>query len=208
MHFANRFSQMVYKKVGAAPIVVLSDNFDRADDATTVGIADTGQVWTSAIGTFGISGGRLYSVTDASGDIVLTDPGLTNFTLRCITNCQTVTGSTQRILNILFHVLDNTNFLMVRISNGTIDLWKNVAGTLSRIAFTGLSNVDNVDESFSIVCSGNNVLVYARGTLFLNYTLVAGETVFAGYTKAGFRLGKVGTPTGTARADNLVVQGL
>lgn len=42
--------------------VVVSDSFNRADSASSLGTADTGQVWSSAVGTWGISSNRAYAV--------------------------------------------------------------------------------------------------------------------------------------------------
>jgi hypothetical protein len=48
----------------AGPLVF--DSFNRADSASTLGNADTGQAWSAVVGTWGITSNRAYPVT-ASG---------------------------------------------------------------------------------------------------------------------------------------------
>ena len=42
--------------------VVVSDSFNRANSASSLGNADTGQAWSSVIGTWGIDANRAYAV--------------------------------------------------------------------------------------------------------------------------------------------------
>jgi lysophospholipase L1-like esterase len=48
--------------VVAGPGIVASDNFDRAD-AATLGTANTGEVWTPALGAWALQSGRAYATT-------------------------------------------------------------------------------------------------------------------------------------------------
>lgn len=180
---------------------VIYDSFNRADSSTTAGNADTGQPWTAASGTWGIDTNRVYSVSDASGDLLTQDAKQSDFTVTCTTNGQTASSLNYRYLNVAFHVIDNSNYLMTRVNNGNCQLYKNVAGVFTNIAQVAFADVDNTDYKFTVNCAGNIIKVYIDDVLQITYTLMGGETTFATATKVGIRLSKGGTPTGTARAD-------
>lgn len=183
------------------------DSFNRTNSSTTLGVADTGQSWSALTGTWGINSNRAYNVSDANGEVSTIDAGVSNFTLSAILNGQT-SATNQRFFNIVFHGLDSLNFLFTRISINDVQLYKNVAGVLTLLASTAITAVDNTDYLFKVVCSGNSVDVYVDGVLKISHTLAGGDTAFAAYTKSGLRLTKTGAPTGTARADNFIVQSL
>lgn len=185
---------------------ILQDSFNRADSVTTMGNANSGQSWVPLSGTWGISGNRAYNVSDVSGEIILIESGKSDYVLSIITNGQTVSASVQRLFNVVFRANDSLNFLMTRVTNGAVALFKNIAGTLTQIASNVFTDTDNVDINFRIQCVGNQVTIYVNGVQKISYTLTGGETVLAGYTKVGLRLTKTGAPTGAARADDLIVE--
>lgn len=181
------------------------DSFNRTDSAASLGVADTGQSWSALSGTWGISSNRAYNVSDVNGEVATIDAGVANFTLSAILNGQT-SATHQRFFNIVFHGLDSLNFLFTRISINDVQLYKNVAGVLTSLASVAIVAVDNTDYLFKVVCSGNSIDIYVDGVLKISHTLAGGDTAFAAYTKAGLRLTKGGTPVGTARADEFIVQ--
>jgi hypothetical protein len=63
-------------------VVVVSDTFTRADSATSLGTADTGQAWT-LVGTniFGISSGQVYSPNATENERAFVDAGVSDCTV-------------------------------------------------------------------------------------------------------------------------------
>jgi len=184
---------------------VVSDSFTRANSTTSAGTTDTGQAWSPLVGTWGIASNRVYCVSDANGDILSVDTGITNSTISAIFNCQT-SGANQRFFNLMFHGLDATNFLFARISGSSLQLYKNAAGVLTQLAAVAITPpADGVDFVLRATCIDNLVSLYVDGALLLNHTLAGGDTAYSAYTKAGLRLSKAGTPTMPCRADNFTV---
>lgn len=186
--------------------VVIKDSFNRADNATSLGSTETGQAWQPLNGTWGISNGKAYSVSDNSDDICVFDVGKSDFSITCTFNCQT-NGTNLRVINLIFRVLDAGNFLMTRENQGALELYKRVGGSFTQLASTPYGLLDNTDYTLTVLCSGNQINVYINGgAAKIAYTLSGSESAFASYTKAGLRLTKAGLPTNPARADNLFVE--
>src|SRR5690242_18710328 len=61
--------------------VIASDNFNRADDPTSLGTADTGQTWTSVTGTWGISSAQAVHFDSSGTGRAVLETGFTD----CIT---------------------------------------------------------------------------------------------------------------------------
>lgn len=158
--------------------------------------------WIALIGTWGTTGGRIYSVSDTSMDLVSINARSNNYRLSCVTNGQISDINNQRFINIIFRLNDATNYLMTRITGGNLHLYKCVAGTLSLLTQVATGNTNGVDYLFTVRCQDNDIRISVNGVQLLQYTLSGGDTVFAAYTKAGLRLTKTGTPTLPANAEN------
>jgi hypothetical protein len=164
--------------------------------------------WNALIGSWGVSGGRVYSISDNSMDLVAKETGASNYLITCTTNGHIAELNNQRFLNIIFRLNDSTNYLMTRITGGNLHLYKCLNGTLYLLTQTTASNENGRDYVFNVRCKDNDIRVYVDGVQQLQYTLSGGDTVFAGYTKVGLRLTKSGTPTFPANADNYRVDHL
>lgn len=185
-------------------ILRVSDGFNRTDSILTLGNAETGQPWT-AVGTWGISSGRAYCVSDVNGDLVLLDTNVINAIITCITNGQ-LNGVNTNYPYLAFHGLNSSDILTVRFYSGQLYLNKKDAGVNTTLAQTAMITTDNVDYLFKVTCRGTNIIVNVNGTDRLNYTLTGGDTKFAAYTKVGMMLARAGTPTITAKWDNFKVE--
>src|SRR5436853_7315699 len=63
------------RRSGGGVQTIVSDTFTRADNAASLGVADTGQAWTSLGGTWGISGNQAYCPTAALNPLAVVDSG-------------------------------------------------------------------------------------------------------------------------------------
>lgn len=187
---------------------VVSDSFNRADSALVVGQADSGHAWTGTQGTWGISSNQAYSVSDTDGDFRSTDALVANYELTVSTRGQ-ITGANQRWIAPQFRMVDPANFMfLIHSGDGSnmARLFKCVASVFTEIA-TGPSSeadVNDVDQIFTVRCSGSRITCYRNGVLTISYTLTAPEqATFLTPTLLGWRLYKAGAPTVAARMSYL-----
>ena len=68
-----------YRKTGVS--VIASDNFNRADNTTSLGTADTGQAWAVSSGTWGISSNTAYDTTSATAQTAQIEAGKADCTV-------------------------------------------------------------------------------------------------------------------------------
>jgi hypothetical protein len=186
---------------------IFRDMFNRTNNSSTMGSAETGQTWNPLVGTFGIQDGRAYCVSDTSANITTAEVGRSNYSLECVTQGQITDLNNQRFLNILFRANDASNYLMTRITGGNLHLYKSVSGTLTMLKEATITNENGVDYRFTVRCEGNDIRISVNGVQ-IQHTLVAGDSAFLGYTKVGLRLTKSGAPTMPASADSMVVRPL
>lgn len=190
-----------------ADSAILSDSFNRVDSATTLGNAETGQIWTPSPGsTWGVITNQAYCVNDGSGSNCAANAGVADFKLSCklIGSFFTNRSSPQ----VVFRYLDTNNFLCVVSagSGASLDVIKNDATVISTLTSTPLTWVDGQVYNLVIRCIGNQITVFLDGVQKISYTLAGGDTKYAAYTKVGMRLTKSGTPTILARWDDLIVE--
>ena len=177
------------------------DPFTRGDSALTLGNG-----WADPLqGTFGIASNRAYSVTDANGDLVLRETGLSDFVLSCIVNGDLDVAADSRVPQVQFRALDANNKLGADLVGGAARLLKTDGGVTSVLTTWATATADSTDYVLEVVCNGNSVSIKKNGTaLTPAYTLAGGDTKYAAYTQAGIRLGKTGSPAVAARWDNWI----
>jgi hypothetical protein len=210
--FNARFDNLsVTTVVGAsAPNVTkyLSDTFTRADSTTTMGVTETGQTWSPAVSTWGISSGKAYCAGDLAGALTLVDSGVSNYRLTCTINGSYSNPSNRALPIILVRGTDNSNYIQVMFAT-RVDIMKVDAG-----AFTGLANstnfsfTDGTDYTITITCVDSVISVYINGALLLTHILSAANAKYIPYTKVGLRYDKTGVGAFPARWDNLVVDSI
>jgi hypothetical protein len=184
----------------------IKDNFNESDSATTMGKTDSGQSWIPKTGTWGISTNKAYSVTDAVGDLVLVDSGITDPVIQCTLNGTLNSVVNFRVPQLGFRGLDSSNFLLADMVNGTVRLLKFDGGVFTTLTTTATTTSDNTDYQVCIVCNNLSITIYVNGVSKITYTLAGGDTKYVEYTKMGFRLAKGGAPATAARWDALLVR--
>ena len=158
------------------------DSFNRVDDTTGLGTADSGHVWGAETGTMGIGTNRAYNTTASGGNSIATlDPGLQNFEFTA--QIETLGGSN---CFIVFNVQNSSNFWRFGWDGAQAKFQKIVGGSFA------LNNTPIVT-----VAAGDRLTVRREGpyiTYFLNGRPIDTykDATYAQFTKLGLQ------STGTA----------
>lgn len=147
---------------GVDPVAVY-DSFDRADSSTTLGTADTGQVWATVIDTgspgttgWGIISNTAYMPSGAFQNLAYVDSGLSDCTVEVtMVNAAGDAGVCFRVVNGSNNFVSTSNALFVRVSGSFTNLgsWGYVAG-----------------DTIKVVLSGSSIKCYTNGVEQLSVT--------------------------------------
>jgi len=172
--------------------VVVLDNFNRADNNTVMGTAETGQTWVAVIGDMGIRGNAAMQTTNKSDNVCVVESGVADCTIRAVT-----AGATNQSW-IPFRVKDNRDFFVLRVSHntGALTLQKRVNNITSTIATSGslTGHVPGNQLSLEVKLQGNKIAVKINGNVAFALEVITdsdhiSETnhgVGAGFASAGF----------------------
>ena len=169
--------------------LLFKDLFDRGDSTTTAG-----SDYTATTGTWGIISERLYSVTDADGDILTRDPDVQDGTLQAILRGTLNSASVYRTPALVFRLfedyagaIDTNNYLLVRLLNGSVDLRKVDGGTESSLTTASLTTSDGVDYVVRVMFVGGAIRVWVDDVELITYQLTGLNLKYLSGTKAGHR---------------------
>lgn len=180
--------------------VIVSDSFDRADSATTLGNADTGQAWTALAGVFGIARNQARCVSGTVNLAATVDSGLADCVITWdVPVVHKVTSSATRLV---FRASDASNMLWLASRWPISFKWgivKLEGGTATALDYCDI--VANDNDTVKITLNGSSVKVSVNGTQYLDTTI----TFNASATKHG--IGSVGGGT-ISRYDNFLVEAL
>lgn len=161
---------------GGGPITVASDTFTRADSATTLGSAETGQAWTSLAGTWGISANQAYNAVVGGSKYVVVDAGVSD----CTVQVTLVTGGTD--FGLILRAVDSNNLLRLYPESGAIQLGQYVAGSFSAIGTVGSGLTFNANGVLKVAMSGPSFTISYNGVVLGTLTTAQ----FQASTKHGF----------------------
>jgi hypothetical protein len=200
--FGNRFSQMI-KGVGSGiSNVLFSDNFDRADNASSMGAS-----WTVVAGTWGVLSNQGYCAGDQHNAIV-TAPvaGLANYTVTADLKADWDAGDGHyNEFYLLVKYISDTSLIGVGIEPTRVKLYKESGTTDDLASFSG-SYADDTFYTVSVVVTGANIKVKINGTQVIDFTLSGGDqTTFGSNSKTGLIHFRAGTPTSVAKVENYSV---
>lgn len=169
------------QEIGASGLPV-TDSFNRANDASSLGTTDTGQVWATRAGTMGINTNAAYAPA----------LGLTNLLQAAFASVETgsadvtieITMPTARSAisfdGILFRYVDNNNFWLARYS------WQNVrvqldlmngASFLAAVNTAGISPPQAHDGMvMKVVLSGTAIELFIDGVSYIATTSATHQT--------------------------------
>ncbi len=173
----------------------VSDSFDRADNASSLGTADSGEAWASVNGTWGVTGNQAYLAGSGGLPVAAIDTDHENITAT-VTIAATggffgvfargAAGMTSGY-DDKFAVLSNTHTLLIyKFESGAIT-------TLASVVHPVVAG-----DTLGIRCSGTTISALVNGVIVASATSSAHLT----NTVAGLYL-STGLPTwGDARFDN------
>jgi len=182
---------------------VVSASFNRDDSASILGSADTGQPFEILQGIWGVTKGRAYASSGTTA-IAVIETGLNHFKLFCNTKGTIVNVGIYAIPGVIFHVLDLTHYLYVRLYNNLIGLLINEGAGPTVLQESPYPCADNAEYVINVTSDKQYITVGVNGVNIFTYDL-AGKTGYKYYTKVGMRLGMSVSPAYIATWDDLNV---
>lgn len=178
--------------------IVARDSFTRADSATVLGNADTGQTWEILGGTWGITGNKAYESTTTASDRYAVVPTVANGSVSA-----DVVWKTGGKIGLVCRAANNTNFIFGYINGNTqVTLAKVVTSTFTGLGNAAFTPVDGTTYKMEIQYVGTSVSLYVNGTKMIGPVTVPELTT---NIKSGmFKNAAVNTQT----LDNFVVSAI
>ncbi|MHC1731962.1 MAG: hypothetical protein AB9888_08055 [Bacteroidales bacterium] len=153
------FNSITGRKDGKATNwgTIVSDSFDRADNASVVGTADTGQTWTQRNGTVGINSNRYRAITDGA---VYMDIGVTDCE-QSIDVIQTASGCSQSLDIRTDGTTNNRIVVWCKPDKATIEIWRFISGAQWQMGSDiPCTFVAGVPKNLKIRSIGNDFSLY------------------------------------------------
>ena len=150
--------------------LIVYDGFNRADNASSLGNADTGQVW-SASG-FGIVSNKGHYVINTNNAVIATlDGGVVDvFSAQAKIKYVLVGGSAVGVACRTDGTTDNRITAMIQTSTRKFLCTKSVSGTSTVLGSIDFSPIDGVEYTIKIEVNGNTFACYVDGILKIQVT--------------------------------------
>lgn len=168
----NAASSSVVVQAPPVPGTVVIDHFSRPN-ASTLGLAETGQAWTTVAGGFGVSDGTA-APAGAGTNMALLDPGWAYGTFQV----KVTAGAAVNAFSVVIRGKDaNNNFRIGPDSSGYYRLWKVIGGVVQPLQFSArradvvardgdvIRVVNRPDDGFFVSVNGQHVLDAGDTTL-------------------------------------------
>jgi hypothetical protein len=173
--------------------VIVQDSFNRADNALTLGNADTGQTWGVTPNAWGISGNQAYSVDTTTTDYASITGTINPFKMSATLKFSSYEG-------IMLRFSDTNNHIFARIGSSDITLQKRVAGASTTIGTYTFSPVVGNSYLVQAICNGSNIRIILDGIERINVT----ETFNQSAIKVGIKV----FASAAGRFDNFLLEEL
>lgn len=135
-----------------------SDNFNRADDASSLGTSSGGQVWSAEAGTWGISSNQGYLPTPTTDARAVVETGLANCTI------QVTLATIGNRPGLAFRHIDSGNYLSVfRVGGLGYQLFKRVAGSWTEMHTESMSTANG--DVLKLVLNGSSIEFWVNAVL-------------------------------------------
>jgi len=186
--------------------VIAYDSFNRADNASSLGTADTGQNWQALRGTWGISAlkGKLSTVTNDSA-VVVDIQRSTNIRITAdIVFAQGSSGA--HYPGLSFFGIDANNFMFFRGNNGvSLTFCKRVNSVTTVIGSVPLSFSNGQQIRISVEVVGKNLNLFADDVNIGSITITDEDfAIFGSATKFGLSANN----TINATFDNFIIDAI
>lgn len=194
----------------AASGLLVRDGFDRADSATALGRAETGQAWTvgnsadaATLPTFGLSGGKaILAVTGTQNDPHAWVEAGRGDGIRIACDVGVPTAASAGLSGLIFRRLDANNYFALRIANSadTVVILRNLATTRTTVKSQAFATADGQVVRVELLLQGPLITLLCDGAFIYTYS----DTNFPGATKHGV----YSTVTNGVSFDNFAVSAL
>jgi hypothetical protein len=169
---------------------LVEDTFTRANSASSLGVADSGQTWTAHAGTWGITSDKGYLATQSGDSVATVDAGAADIDMSCTITMQGAPG-------LVFRATDNNNYLLFMYNGGEMQVWQRVAGSYTKLSGVTQGVTPGVAYVYRVVTLGTSITTYLDGVLKNSVT----SSQFQTATRIGLRM----NDSGAARWDDLTV---
>lgn len=175
--------------------IIVQDSFNRVDNTSTLGNANTGQPWTQFNSSlWGIIGNQAYLATRTNNDTTVIESGISDAKI----SVDIKLGSNE---GIVFRATDDSNYLLVNITTTSTTFFRRQGGSYTSIGSVSVTRAVGTTYRLEITCEGSAVTVKVDGSTVITNTSTFNQTA----TKHGLRNGSTAT---TQRFDNFLVESL
>jgi hypothetical protein len=163
--------------------LIVYDSFDRANNTTSLGIADTGQEWQILSGSFGIWNNLAYRPIRTATSLAIIESGNSNVEVEV----EQIYLGGFRNGGLVFRASDESNFLHFRWTSegNSLQIYKfenNVATLILQKSMPAYEY--NIPQNFKIIADGENIDCYVNGAREFSIA----ETFNQNATKHGIRM--------------------
>lgn len=139
--------------------ILAKDDFNRADNVSSLGNADTGQTWQQLLGIWGISGNNVNLSTTADPSLVVIDSLFSNG----LVSAQLKNMVAVKQIGLVFRLTDTSNYLRIVVDPTSLTLFKRVAGALTTLATYTRTMVSG--DVVGIELKGPNISTIVNGNV-------------------------------------------
>lgn len=144
---------------------LVSDTFTRADNASSLGTADTGQAWTAHAGVWGISSNQAYTATGASNALATLDAGVSE----CSASV-TITTPGAGWGGVVLRGSDASNYLTAFWSNGSQLFFRKIVAGVATDLVTQATRALQAGDVLTVRASGTSLQAIVNGAVILSAT--------------------------------------
>lgn len=157
--------------------VSINDTFTRASNATSLGVATSGQSWVAAVGTWGITSNTAYISTPVANaaNVAYIGAGKSDGTFQ-VTATDSISPNDNA--GIILRWVDANNYINLTLdgfSNIAL-LQKVVAGAATTVASAASTFVQTAAQVLTVVASGSSYVCKLNGTTLFSTTDTALNT--------------------------------
>jgi len=139
---------------------IVSDTFTRADSATTLGNAETGQPWVVLNSTWGVSGSKAYCAGLGGDACIYTDSGVSD----CEVSCDMLVPAAGVETWMVVRAQDNANFIMVGLNASSMFVYYRNGGVWNMWSNFGSTTLGTT-YNFKFVLQGSKMILYVDSVL-------------------------------------------
>lgn len=152
-----RYAYNANPPVAIAAFGTVTDSFNRANSATSLDSADSGQGWSALAGTWGIDTNRAYRVgTTLAHGYAVVDSGMSDCTISV-----TVQGTTNNTGGLVWRASDASNLWFTELGSSGFTTYSLTSGSLTNFGTTTVTFA--AGDVMSVVLLGNSMTIKKNG---------------------------------------------